>query len=315
MARILRASRVNLQQIDFSDTTYSLTPGTVQTPPPALLESIGRFGIMHPPVLKESSDGACRVVAGRLRLLAANELQPALSHTCLLLPPDTSEISTLAIGLEDTLLRGAISIMEQAIFFQKALAWIDEQTAAGDFLPRLGHKPHSRMIHELVRLLDLEEPLQHGVHTGLLQEGVARELLTCSFPDRLALFEIIETLRLSVGSQKQLVSSCKELALRNNTSILSILSDAQVMEIRQNQESNPPQKAANLIRILREKCSPRLAEAEQEYRSFVGRLMLPEGVTLQHAPAFERDVLSCTIQFKDRDEFLSQWPAIRQLLG
>lgn len=314
MTKTLRASRVNLQQIDISDTTYSLTPGTVRTPPPALLDSIERCGILHPPILKESSQGAFRVVAGRLRLLAANQLQPALSHTCLLLPPDTSDISALAIGLEDTLLRGTVSLIEQAIFFQKALTWIDEQAAAGDFLPRLGHKPHPRMIRELVRLLDLEEPLQHGVHTGLLQEGVAQELLTCSFPDRLALFEIIETLQLSVGSQKQLVSGCKELALRSNVSILSILSDARVMEILQNRESNPPQQAANLIRLLREKCSPRLTEAEQEYRSFVGRLSLPAGVTLHHAPAFERDALSCTIQFKDREEFLSRWPAIRQVI-
>ncbi len=314
MAGTLRSSRVSMQQIDMSDTTFSLTPSSARRPSPALLESVSRSGVLHPPILRETKAGAYQVVAGRLRLMAINEIQPALSHTCLLLADDTPEITSLAINLEDTLLRGRISTVEQAIFFRKTLRWIDEADAARDFLPLLGYKSHPRIISELMKLLDLEEPLQLGVHDGLLYEGVARDLLLCSFPERLALFEIIETFGLSVGSQKKLFTCCKELALRHRTSMIAVLADARLKEILQNQEMNPPQKGANILRVLAEMCSPRLTEAEQEYRSFVGKLMLPQGVSVEHAPAFEKNSLSLAIQFKNRTELLNCWPAIQEAI-
>lgn len=315
MAGALRSSRVSMQQIDMSDTTFSLTPSSARRPSPALLESISRCGILHPPILRENRAGAYQVVAGRLRLMAINEIQPALSHTCLLLADGTPEIESLAINLEDTLLRGRISTLEQAIFFKKALQWIGEPDAARDFLPLLGYKPSPRIIRELIKLLDLEDPLQQGVHDGLLHEGVARDLLLCSFPERLALFEIIETLGLSVGSQKKLLACCRELALRHRMSMIGVLAEPRLKEILHNQEANAPQKGANILRILTEMCSPRLTEAEQEHRSFVGKLMLPQGVSVEHAPAFEKDILSLAIQFKNRAELLSCWPAIRKAIS
>lgn len=314
MTSALRSSRVSMQQIDLSDTTFSLTPSSARTPSRALLESVSRSGVLHPPILKETKAGAYQVVAGRLRLMAINKIQPALSHACLLLADDTPEITSLAINLEDTLLRGRISTVEQAIFFRKALRWIGEADAAREFLPLLGYKSHPRIIQELLKLLDLEEPLQQAVHDGLLYEGVARDLLPCSFPERFALFEIIETCGLSVGSQKKLLASCKELALRHRTSMIAVLAEPRLKEILRNQEANPPQKGANILRVLAEMCSPRLTEAEQEFRSFVGKLMLPQGISLEHAPAFEKDSLSLAIQFKSRAELLNCWPAIEKAI-
>lgn len=314
MTSALRSSRVSMQQIDLTDTTFSLTPPSARTPSSALLESIGRCGILHPPILRETTAGAYQIVTGRLRLMAINDIQPALSYTCLLLADDTPHITGLVINLEDTLLRGRISPIEQAIFFRKALQWTGEADAARYFLPLLGHKPHPRIIHELIRLLDLEEPLQQGVHNGLLHEGVARDLLSCSFPERLALFEIIETFGLSVGSQKKLLACCRELALRHRTSMIAIIADPRLKEIMHNQEANPPQQGANILRVLGEMCSPRLTEAEQEYRSFVGKLMLPQGVSVEHAPAFEKDTLSLAIHFKNRAELLNRWPAIEKAI-
>ncbi len=314
MPPTFRSSLINLHHINFLDFSNSLTPEEAREPSAELLASVARTGILHPPILREQGRTTMEIVTGRRRLLAAQQTQHNISTICLVLPADTLPAEALAINLEDTLLRGDITVVEQAIFFQKILDHLDENEAARRFLPALGLEPHRHQLHNLLQLLGLEEHLLGAVHERRLHDGVARELLSLNFTDRLSLYEVMEILSLSVSNQKKITATCRELAARHNTSVMAILSQPEVREILDPQETNIPQKTARLMLWLTEQRFPSLAAAEQEFRTFAATLKLPSAVTLSHSPSFEQDQMHLSIPFANREELRRVWPLIANTL-
>jgi len=313
MPPTFRSSLVNLQHINFQDFSNSLTPEEAREPSTALVESVTRAGILHPPILREQGR-TMEIVTGRRRLLAAQQTLHSISAICLVLPAETLPTETLAINLEDTMLRGDITVVEQAIFFQKILGHLDENKAAKKFLPALGLEPHRHHLHNLLQLLGLEEHLLGAVHEGRLHDGVARELLGLNFTDRLSLYEVMEILSLSVSNQKKITAICRELAARHNTSVMALLCQPEVREILDPQETNIPQKTARLMQWLTDQRFPSLAAAEQEFRTFAATLKLPSAVALSHSPSFEQDQVQLSIPFANREELRRIWPLIANAL-
>lgn len=308
-----RPSLVNYRQIDFADSSFSLTPDNYRKPDQNLLDSVGACGILHPPLLLENGTGSLTIVAGRRRLHAAREALGCASAICLILPVDTNPVEALAVSLNDTLLRGKISLAEQALFFQKILAHLDEDQAAARFLPVLGLKPQRRQLQGLLCLLELEEPLLNALHDGRLPEGVARDLLALGFTDRLSLHETMEALELSFSNRKKITAACRELAARENVSIMSLLGTSEVREIFASQ-GNIPQKTAALMRWLERRCQPGLNAAEDEFRHFASSLKLPNGASLSHSQSFEDDRLQLALTFASRDELAKVWAMIKTML-
>lgn len=314
MPPTFRSSLVNLQHLNFQDFSNSLTPEEAREPSAELLASVARTGILHPPILRELGGSKLEIVTGRRRLLAAQQTQHSISAICLVLPAETLPAEALAINLEDTLLRGDITVVEQAIFFQKILVHLDENEAARQFLPALGLEPHRHHLHNLLQLLGLEEHLLGALHEGRLHEGVAKELLALNFTDRLSLYEVMEILSLSVGNQKKITATCRELAARHSTSVMALLCQPEVREILDPQETNIPQKTARLMQWLTDQRFPSLAAAEQEFRTFAATLKLPNGVALSHSPSFEQDQMHLSIPFANREELHRVWPIIGEAL-
>ena len=310
----MHISRVSISHIDFSDDSFSLVPPFIPSRvPAALVESVRRCGILHPPVVREKSASSFTIVAGKKRLLAAIEVFGAASCDCHKLTEKTDEIDVLAICLEDALLSRPLTPVERAVFFHKALALIDEQELAARFLPLMGLSPSVYHIQRDLRLLDLEEPLVLALHQGTLDDKVAYELGKFSFSDRLALFEVINTLHLSVGNQKKLAITCRELAARNNTTISALLHSQATDDIISHGEANSPQKTANLMKWLSCERFPRLSQAEKEFQHFIAGLALPDQARVEHSPSFEKDELIFTLSCANRQEFLAIWQKIRDL--
>ncbi|MBU4262790.1 MAG: ParB N-terminal domain-containing protein [Proteobacteria bacterium] len=308
----MHISRININHIDFDDDSFSLVPPFIASQTPAsLVESIRRCGILHPPVVKEKSASSFTIVAGRKRLLAAIEATGAATYDCHKLTEKTEAIDILAICLEDALLSRPLTPVERAVFCKKALALIDENELASRFLPLMGLTQSVYHIQRDLRLLELEEPLLIAMHEGFLDDKVALELGKFSFSDRVALFEVINTLHLSVGNQKKLAITCRELAARNNTTISALLHSPEVDSIINHGEANSPQKTSNLMKWLTCERFPRLSQAEKEFQHFIAGLALPDQARVEHSPSFEKDELVLTLSCANRKDFLAIWQQIR----
>ncbi|OKY74156.1 MAG: hypothetical protein BM485_15225 [Desulfobulbaceae bacterium DB1] len=310
----MHISRITLRHIDFADDTYALLPPyCTEEIPSSLVDSIKRYGILHPPIVKEKSAASFVIVAGRKRLRIAMEQCAGVTCDCIKLTEKTSEAETLGLCLEERLLGKPLSPVERATFFLKALQWLDEKQLAENHLPLMQLSPSVYLIQRDLKLLELEEPLVIAVHEQHLEEKVAFELSKLSFSDRMALFEMINNLRLSVGNQKKLVVTSRELSARKSITICELLSGTEVAAIINHPEANVPQKTANLMKWLSSQRFPRFSEAEKNFHQFTAGLALPTEARLEHSLSFEKNELLLTLSCADRPHFTQIWERIKDL--
>jgi hypothetical protein len=311
----MKIAKIKLSQIDSKDQTFSLLPPIIQLSENKTLErSISRTGILHPPILKEKAVGMYQIITGRQRIQVLKQKENLFTD-CLILPMETPFHNALAIALEETLLSRKPSPVEQAVFFTKILTELSEEEAIKRFLPLLKLQAHPLILQRILIILELEDHLIIALHNGRLNEIVARQLAELDFPDRIAIFEIIDNLNLSTSNQKKFLAACLELAARNLLPIKDLVSSPEVLDILECPNSNPPQKATKLMHWLNRAYFPRLTEAEDEFRSFISTLNLPDFITIAHSQSFEKDELTMKITLKNKNELSEKWPNIARALN
>ncbi len=311
----LHLESISFSKIDWQDTTYTLSPLPEEPLTQDFIDSITRVNaLLHPPILQKRSQKPYLIIAGRRRLVAAREILKLHACHCLILPQDIGDENLFTILLTDATSKRDLTPIEQAIFLDKARTALDDIRAAHLFLPGFGLAPHSSQIQKIIRLLDLEKPIQEAIHRGLLDDSTARELLNLPFRDRMVLFELITDLSLSKSNQRKLTQSCRELASRSRSSITDLLATPEILEILDNSDANIPQKTAKLMARIQNMRLPRYSKAEKDFHTFVASLGLPRGTQLTHSSFFEKDLLTLTTTFPDRESFLKAWPALRDAL-
>ena len=311
MSTILSLKTLSRSQIDFDNFSYSISPERDVSPGESLIRSIARHGILHPPIVRKISPDSYAIVAGRKRLLGFYSLHAESTCACLCISRRIPEVDVFSILLDEIQLTRQLSAVEKAIFLQKITAIVDERQIVGEFLPRLGFAPHSFAIKQSLALLNLEAPILRSIQHGRINETVAHGLLGLSAQDRMALFAILASLRLSSSYQKKLLHMCRELAGRNDTSIAALLDNDEVRGILNHQEANPPQKTKNLMLWLSRSQMPRYSEAAEQFKRFVTAMHLPQNVSVDHTPFFEDDALTLSITFTNRKSLQHAWEKMR----
>ncbi|KPK28609.1 MAG: hypothetical protein AMJ61_01925 [Desulfobacterales bacterium SG8_35_2] len=312
MNSILNCKKITFSQIDFDDVSYSISPVLDSVPDEKLKSSISRYGILRPPIVKEIDSDYFKIVAGRKILLACCSLYPGNTCACLTISPQVTEIVVFSILLAEKQLSHDLTPIEKAIFLQKITPIADEEKIIREFLPRLGLSPDSFSLQKTLNLLEFEDPILDAIHQGLINEVVAHDLMLLSPQDRMVLFNIIATLRLSFSFQKKLLSICLELAGRHNMSIATLLDNDEVHDILHHQNANPPQKTKNLMFWLSRKHMPRYSQAAEEFRRFIAAMRLPQNVSVAHAPSFEDESMTLSIIYPNRKSLQNAWEKIRE---
>jgi ParB-like chromosome segregation protein Spo0J len=151
----LTLQNIRLSQIDFDDYSYTISPEHETVVDETLKKSLARYGILHPPIIRENNSGFYSIAAGRKRLLAASLLYPENACTCLVIPVRIPEISVFHILLEEIQLTRQLTAVERAIFLQKITGILDKTKITKEFLPRLGLAANPFVIKQTVKLLEL----------------------------------------------------------------------------------------------------------------------------------------------------------------
>jgi len=311
MPPIRIVSQIALSQVDFTDFSWSISPRPTYDVNENLRRSIDRYGILHPPLVRENTAGIYAIVAGRKRLLALRSLQKNSTCYCLSLSSRTPDIEVFDILLAEIQLFRQLSIAEKAIFLQKIASLADERQIVRKFMPRLDLAPDPLVLQQTLKLLELEEPILLGMHRGYVNETIARDFIALPGQDRKILFEIIAALRPSFSNQKKLFHICKELAGRENKSIAGLLDNDEVHAILHHQNANQPQKTKTLMTWLINRQKPRSTLAEEDFCRFVAAIRLPKNVSVTHTPFFEDDNVTLSISFRNRESLQHTWEKIK----
>lgn len=277
-----------------------------------------KTGILHPPIVKKlvNKEPNYEMLCGQDRFEAFRTCFPDEKLvTVLVLPPDILHEEILQYLLEDRLVPGTFSIMEKAFFLQHCCRHLPLEVVAKRFLPPLDEKPQAYVIEKLLSLTTLERPLQQSIHSGKLSQKLGIELLALSANDRTKLHDLFLQLEFGGGKQKRLLTLCRDLAFRQGEAIASLLTEECYTTILDHSEMNVPQKGASLLTLLHKQLFPESNKAEDDFRKRVIHMELPTNCSIEHSPAFERDEISLTVQFKDMEHLEKQVHKIKEMFS
>lgn len=164
-----------------------------------LADSIARRGVIQPIVVRPH-EGGYQIVAGERRWRAA---QRAQLHRIPAIVRAFDEAETLEIALVENIQRQDLNAIEEAEAYRKLIAEFGHSQEA---LGRIVGKSRSH-IANLMRLLDLPQPVQQAVLEKRLSMGHARALIGAE--DCEALARTVEQKGLSVRETENLVRKSK----------------------------------------------------------------------------------------------------------
>jgi ParB family chromosome partitioning protein len=164
-----------------------------------LAASIKARGVIQPIVVRPHGQ-RFQIVAGERRWRAA---QKAQLHEIPAIVRDFDDNQTLEVALIENIQREDLNAIEEAQAYKRL---VDEYAHTQEELGRLVHKSRSHVAN-LLRLLDLPEPVQLLVGNGDISMGHARALISADNP--LGLAQEVVKRGLSVRETERLVRSSK----------------------------------------------------------------------------------------------------------
>lgn len=171
-----------------------------------LAESIAARGLIQPIVVRPHGH-SYQIVAGERRWRAA---QRARLHEVPVIVRELTDAETMEIALVENIQREDLNAIEEAEAYSRL---IGEFGHTQDALARLVHKSRSHVAN-LLRLLDLPQPVRQMVVEGAIEMGHARALIGAPDAERLA--RIVADKGLSVRETEKLARDAKPASQRKS---------------------------------------------------------------------------------------------------
>ena len=155
---------------------------------------------------------------------------------------------------------------------------------------------------------------QRQIHYGHVTDKIISDLLKLNQADRRRMVYLVGLLQLGGNKQKRFFTLCRDLSLRENTSICSLLDQPDIKAIIEHNEMNIPQKTSRLLGLLQKRCYPQSTAARENFQTQVLELSLPETCDISPSPFFEKDEVTLSLRFSDFEACKTLWPSVEGLL-
>ena len=276
--------RIDIDNIIPSDYSFFLHHQIHSEP---LCHSIKEIGVVNPPLLQRvSSNDRFRIVCGfrrvhALRMIRVQELE------CRVLPPDIADRDLLLISIYDNLATHPLHPLEKSIVIAKLESFFDKQEIIRTYFPLLGLPAHKKSYEETACLARLEDRIKDAVYRGNLV--VARSLFHLSQKERLAVFDLLETLHLSVSKQREVIDYLIKIHARESVSLCDLVRSDEITEILQNKRLNRSQRGERVRSYLYKRRFPEISRTEEKFHKLRRSLRLGDSVKLIPSLSFESD--------------------------
>ena len=310
---------VSLVDIDSDDHTFRIT---TRTDIEDLLGSIPKIGLLQPPVLIAASGGHT-IVCGFRRIAACRRLGKTRI---------TARILDIAL---DPFNAAQLSIAENA--FQRSLNLVETSRALnllGDFGPDqqqrreaadwLGLPVNRSVTREIKKICNLPLVIQESILTDTINLSMALELGRLDKTTAEGLVGLFHQLKVGLNKQRELILLLKEIAAREDTSVLQLIGEKPLQEILNAAEMDRAVKRQKVRSYLRQRRFPTITRAEEDYRKLVKQLKLGGNINLIPPKDFEGNTFSLALRFDNGRELgdlnkkiekMIQHPALAKILG
>jgi ParB-like chromosome segregation protein Spo0J len=301
---------VPVKAISVEDRTFVITTEKNNA---LLQKSIEKIGLLYAPYIYFDNHAQYyRIVCGLRRINACicagwNEITARVIDTC------CEEKELFLLSFYDNLSHRMLNPVEQARTALRLLDYFAADAVISEYLPLLGLAPTEKTLNHLLNVARLEPDIQEAVVRGSMCETVAARLASLQEEERKALFGLFSQVHASASKQEEIVSSCLDISLRDETTCSKIVRGRDIQQILAADKHSLSQKGDRVRALLRRRRFPRMCEYEERFLQQRGKLRLPKGVQLLPPPSFEGGRFRVEIEFDSVTDLQDKAGAVKSI--
>jgi hypothetical protein len=177
----------------------------------------------------------------------------------------------------------------------------------------LGLSEHPSMIKKLKGICHLPEPFQNSILSNTISLPMVLELAGMSEDDAKSLIILFNTLKLGLNTQREIVTLVKEIAIREDKSILQVIEELHINKILTNEDLDKNQKVHKIRLYLKQRRFPTLAVIEKSYEKYHQKLNLDKRFKLIQPTNFESPTYTLQLNFNNMTQLKSLKTAFSDL--
>jgi ParB/RepB/Spo0J family partition protein len=269
-----------------------------------LKRSIRAVGLIQPINVRHTPENTYQVVTGYKRVIVMQELGrqsiPALVHE----PADLSPTQAFLWNLHDNAVMRELNLIEKATALSKLNQFysMSEEDLVKQFLPILGEEPSYKVLHQLLTLTNLTEPMKQHVVMSDLALSSASRVAEFTASTQQALLPVLAHIRPSTNKLNELLSLIREIAARDGVTVEEVLARYQLMQVIADTSTAPSDRLRALRQALKGLRLPQLTERQKQLASLIESLDLPQSAKLVTDPYFESEKIKLECQFSHPEE-------------
>lgn len=288
---------ISLSTIDSTDDTFRITTGEDIEP---LVDAIRIVGLMNPPFLRADEDRYA-IVSGFRRIAACRSLGWT-DMKARVVDGSTDSLGYVSIAIADNVLQRPLNLIETSRAIRMLSPFFQDMPRLCEFSSKLGLPGSPAIFSKLERLCHMPSLLQRGILSQSISLTMALELDRYDTAVGIAFAELFQSLKLSLNKQREMVTVVKEIALREDLTMVQLLNTDDVQTILNDMDLDRAQKVKHLRTYLRKRRFPNLTVAEERFEDDVRAINLGAGMQLIAPPDFEGTTYTLRMQFEDLAE-------------
>lgn len=282
----------------------------------SLSKSIQEVGLLNSPLIREEGEGDLAIISGYRRILALKTLAYTSIPCRVMKKSEISPLNALLANLYENLASRPLNEVEKGMVLSRLVSYLPRARVSKEYMALLALSSHRDTLDFYVELDEgLEDVVKKEVVKGNISLPSVRVLLEMDGDSRLSLCSLMKEVKFNLNQQSQLLEYLDDLCNISGKSIPSLLEETEVRGIIMSNRLNSPQKAKNLLRLLRAKRFPTLVQAEQAFNRKVSMLNLPDGVKVNVPAFFEGPNYELRILFKEGEELRGKLHRISESKG
>jgi ParB/RepB/Spo0J family partition protein len=292
---------LSIPEINIADDSYRITFAPELD---ALKRSIRAVGLVQPINVRHTPENTYQIVTGYKRVLVLQELGrqsvPALVHE----PADLSPTQAFLWNLHDNAAVRQLNVIEKSNALHKLGLFysVSEAELVRQFLPLLGEDPSYKVLHQLLSLSDLTEPLKNYVVQSDLALSSASRIAEFTASTQQVILPVLAQIRPSAGKLNELLTMIREIAARDGLTVEEVLSRYQLMQVVADPNTAPSERLSALRQALRGVRLPQISERQKQLAQLIQDLDLPEAARVVTDPYFENEKIKLEYQFSEPEE-------------
>jgi len=304
----LKIKSVKLSCIDLEDNTYRIT---TRLDIDDLVNSIKNIGLINPPLLK--MDGLKYIVVCGFRRINACKLLGHHRIEATIVDPGVNSLECVKLAITDNALQRPLNLVEKSRSINMLSRFYSDYNSLSKAASVLGLPENPLFIKKIKNICHLPHAIQNCILSETVSLSVAIELGMFNCDIGIAFANLFDDLKLSLNKQREIITLIKEIAIRDDVSIMEVLHESDFLEILNDNNLDRSQKSQKIRFYLKQRRYPEITVADKKFKQNIKELKLGNNIKLVPPNNFEGTTYNLKLSFNNSKELQDSMETINSI--